>query len=245
MNRSFNRRGRRRKNARVFVLIGSLVVALFVLIQLPVQVEATPFPSNISGGTPRATAEGVLSHTTSLAATTVPQSQGTAGNDSTVDDYCSYDGAPCRVFVGAAFSGANASVTSVQFTMSIPNGTPVGNGGNDLYYLLDSIWDNGNSYDQIGIGDAKEYTSGSGPYYTSWTVFYSAWYVCTSQNPISWSNSAYTLTPGDQYTFRLVAHSNGTIAFDLYPGTNYFMPLWTAWVHTGGTSFQEPIFRGT
>ena len=215
-------------------------MTLMMLAQLPVEVAATPQPTVAGSGGLGSTAYGTPPVASSSTEVTHQQASSGVSNQSPADDWCDYGGNinyECHVYVGAVYSGANASVSSIQFTLSIPNGTPVGNGNNELYYLLDSIWDNGNAYDQIGIADA-----GQGSYYTSWTLMYSAWSVCSSLNPISWNNSAYTLTPGDQYSFRMVAHSNGTIEFDLYPGTNYFMPWWTAWVHTGGTSLEKSAY---
>jgi hypothetical protein len=228
------RRNRERKRGRIALILSVSVALILILPLYPSTagstVSAKPLPTSLAGVSP--------SHGSSPAAS-LSSDNPTPAAYTAPFGYCQYYGWACKVYVGAAYSGSKSNVGSVQFTATIPNGTPVGDDGNDLYHVLLSIWDNFNFYDQIGITDAKEWDAGGGPFYTVWTLYYSAWSVCTSSYPSSGSATAYTLTPGDQYTFRMVDHSNGNVEFDLFAGTNYNALLWSFTTYTGGTTFVE------
>jgi len=156
------------------------------------------------------------------------------------DNYCEYDYSYlCHVYVGDDYSGESTTVTSVQFTMTIPNGTPVGFG--DEYYLeLMSIWDQKDSYDQIGVADAQggDYPGNPSSYYGSWTVFYSAGEHCFNGTPV-WNPIATSLTPDDQYTFQMSAQSSGYVDFAVYYGASTSSLDWSTSVDTGATYFYE------
>lgn len=135
---------------------------------------------------------------------------------------CTGSGRPCY-YAGFYYDAASQQVTSVSMTMATPNDSAV-NG--DVYYLLLSIWDSANSYDQIGITTT----------YGHWQVFYSAGENCFN-GPIYWSNQSYGLAQNTQWTFQIFVSPGGYVEFIVYSGTSSAI-VWSTSIHTGASYLE-------
>lgn|GEM_PF-6479327 len=94
----------------------------------------------------------------------------------------------------------------MQSTIVLPNDTAV---YGQWYYVLISIWDQKNSYNQIGFASING----------TWQVMYSAGENCFT-GPFYQNQSAYTLKQNVQYTFQMAIQSGGKVFFGAYLGTS-------------------------
>ena len=142
---------------------------------------------------------------------------------------------PYLAYIGANYSGSNHDVTTLQATITIPNGSAV---SLDYYYEVLSAFDSANSYDQIGVADNSG--NGSTSWYGQWTLYWAALTAdCGAQG--AYDNAAYTLAPNTEYTFSM-SISSGYVSFDLYYGatTSQLLRLYASpQQDTGGTYFEE------
>lgn len=130
-------------------------------------------------------------------------------------------------WVGEEYHGIANHVTSVQTTITTPNGTP---DSSDSFFVILSIYDGSSAYDQIGL------MATIGGWYGVWSVGPN----CPTPSGYYDVNSVSLLQPDSQYTFQMRAYPNGTIFFGGTVGPTVTGAWqWTGWYHTGGTYFEE------
>jgi|GEM_PF-3986863 len=125
-------------------------------------------------------------------------------------------------YAGAVWASSN-QVTSTKLTteIKIPSELPP---SGDFYYVLVSVFDNGGSYDQLGISAD----------FGVWGLTYSYTSNACAGSPTYYYNpGAISLKPGITYTFKMTFIS-GTLSFEVFQGTNQ---VWSLSVKTGGTYF--------
>lgn len=116
---------------------------------------------------------------------------------------------------GVQYSGSSGTATSVAVSMSVPQDKPE----NNFYYVVLSVFDNNNSYDQLGyVND-----------YGNWKLVYSTTSSCANTFYYQY-NTTPTLQPGLTYNFTMNI-SSGVVTFSI-PG------YWQQSVATGGTDFS-------
>jgi len=121
-------------------------------------------------------------------------------------------------YAGSVFSDWPRTATTLQVSIRVPHDyTDSG----DFYYVLLSVWDNNQVYDQIGF---------SGDHGT-WGLTYADLNNCGTGT--DYSPNAMTLSRGVVYTFRMTI-SSGTVTFSAYIGATQ---IWTLSRYTGGTAF--------
>ena len=122
-------------------------------------------------------------------------------------------------YVGTQYSGSPTTATDLAVNLRVPQDDPQ---MGDFYYVLLSVWDSAQSYDQIG------FTSSSGV----WGLAYSTTTPCASS--YSFSTDAYNLAGGTDYRFdmRLVA-GNVVFTVSLPSGAS----VWTYSANTGASQF--------
>ncbi|MCW6159301.1 MAG: Hint domain-containing protein [Thermoplasmatales archaeon] len=122
---------------------------------------------------------------------------------------------------GASWTGST-TLNQVQVTIMTPESN---SGSKDFYYVILSIWDNSNAYDQIGFsGD-----------YGSWGL---TWSVGWTNNTYVYNPDAYNLEENQYYTFDMNTNSNDTVEFSAFTGQGVNpYPIFVKWYHTGGTEF--------
>jgi hypothetical protein len=106
---------------------------------------------------------------------------------------------PCHWYQGALFSGTNTTATFVNAAIEVPAGPPKETW---FYYELVSVFDNNNSYDQLGF---------SNDFGAGWTLTYS--YTdgnCASQS-YAYTYDEMSLTQGQTYNFSMQIVSTGVL----------------------------------
>lgn len=122
-------------------------------------------------------------------------------------------------WAGAAYNGGSTTATSLYADINVPDDIP---DSSNFYYVLLSVWDNANSYDQLGIAND----------YGTWGVAYSWTNSCAGS--YYYSANAYTLPRGETYQFEMTI-SSGTVTFTAL--TSSGNQLWTLNAATGGSNF--------
>jgi len=121
-------------------------------------------------------------------------------------------------YAGSVFSAWPRTATELQVSIRVPHDYP---DGHDFYYVLLSVWDDNDVYDQIGFSG----------FFGTWGLTYAALNKCGTGN--DYSANAMTLSRGVLYTFKMTV-SSGTVTFSAYIGATQ---VWTLSRHTGGTAF--------
>lgn len=124
---------------------------------------------------------------------------------------------------GAYFTGSAFSSTSLGVNLTVPDALPY---ANEFYYVIDSVWDNAGSYDQIGL------TNDAG----SWGFAYS--YTSNCAGAYYYSPDLFSLTRGTTYQFTMTL-TQGNVTFSAFAHGKRVGGL-TA--HTGGTAFVDQAF---
>jgi large repetitive protein len=124
-------------------------------------------------------------------------------------------------YAGAEYAAGNISATNISVDILVPQDNPQ---PRDFYYVLDSVWDNAGSYDQLGLA------SNNG----TWQVTYSTATPCTS-SVYHYNANAFPLTPGTVYLFDMQITSGGGLDFSV----SYLAGgvVWSFPDSTGATAF--------
>ncbi|MFX0066190.1 MAG: Hint domain-containing protein [Candidatus Hermodarchaeota archaeon] len=124
-------------------------------------------------------------------------------------------------YVGAVHEITWFSSTSVEVSIDVPNypADP-----DDFYYVLLSIWDSADSYDQFGFSS----------FHGDWGLTYSWTEPCPEENEdYHFDPNAMALTQGQRYTFQMTIAS-GFLTYRLFLHGGL---VWDLTVFTGGTLF--------
>ena len=122
-------------------------------------------------------------------------------------------------YTGSIYDGPNTTASDVAVDIGVPQDTPQ---SGDFYYVLVSVWDQGQSYDQLGFAND----------YGVWGVTYSTTSPCAQS--YYFNADAFNLTAGARSRFDM-SISAGTVRFRVStPGGPI---LWSYSTSTGGSSF--------
>ncbi|MFQ5961962.1 MAG: hypothetical protein ACE5MG_11260, partial [Candidatus Methylomirabilales bacterium] len=121
-------------------------------------------------------------------------------------------------YAGAVYLGNPTTTTSLQVDIQVPHDYPP---SGDFYYVLLSVWDNNDAYDQIGFAATDGH----------WGLTWAALEVCAEA--IFFDPDAYVLSLGKTYTFKMEI-SAGLVTFSAYLGLTQ---VWSLSHFTGGTAF--------
>jgi hypothetical protein len=129
--------------------------------------------------------------------------------------------------VGAEYSGSDTTATVVQATLFTPNDT---SSLSDDYYVILSIWDNAESYDQLGLAATET---------QAWEVVWAGYTDCGTNQGGSNGGVSGTLAVNTEYTFEM-SISSGTVSYDVWQGSSASGTLvWDHAFDTGGSDFVE------
>ncbi|HYA58342.1 MAG TPA: hypothetical protein VEH57_07810, partial [Thermoplasmata archaeon] len=127
-----------------------------------------------------------------------------------------------RYWAGVDYAGNATNSTRIQTTIQIPDDFPATGNNTSGYVVLLSVFDNNNSYDQLGFG----------PDDGAWVVGSSTSVNCTNYHG---ANKTANLTRGAWYVFAM-SISGGVVQFNVtLNGSN--TPTFNNSVTTGGTAF--------
>jgi hypothetical protein len=124
---------------------------------------------------------------------------------------------------GAYYTGPAFNSTKIAVNLSVPDGVPY---VNEFYYVIDSVWDNAGSYDQIGISNDGG----------TWGFAYS--YTSPCAGNYYYSPDYFSLVRGTTYAFSMTL-SSGNLTFNVSDSKGHVGGLR---VHTGGTAFFDQAF---
>ncbi len=132
-------------------------------------------------------------------------------------------------YAGVSYTGdTNYAMNDVNVTLQVPDDLP--ESGATVYYVLLSVWDDADSYDQIGLSNV-----GNG----QWWILYSTTSPVTASDGCSatyyFDPTAHALTPGTSYIFNMSVAA-GTVTF-LVTTANTNAYVWSISAYTGGNSF--------
>ncbi|MFZ0891914.1 MAG: hypothetical protein WAN77_05885, partial [Thermoplasmata archaeon] len=119
-----------------------------------------------------------------------------------------------------AYNSLSKNPTSVSATITTPDAAP---GSGSWVYVLLSIWDNAQSYDQIGFLGVGNYWDGG-------------WSVDPGCSGNYDPDFPYTLADNHEYTFTMEATAAGNINFLIYDTATSVL-LYSDSYNTGGTGF--------
>ncbi len=123
-------------------------------------------------------------------------------------------------YAGAEFAGSSISASDVNVDILVPQDNPQ---PRDFYYVMDSLWDNAQSYDQIGISTSNG----------TWGVTYSTSSPCAQT--YYYKANAFPLTAGTLYHFDMQLVNSGALDFSVSYLTGGV--VWSYQAYTGGTNF--------
>jgi hypothetical protein len=127
---------------------------------------------------------------------------------------------------GSVYNGATVDATQVSVVETVPDDHP---DATNFYYVIMSVWDSANSYDQIGFAND----------YGTWGLVYSWTNSCA--NAYYYTADAMALVPGQSYIFNMAIESGGNVLFSAQNVSGHAQ-LWSLLAPTGGTYFSVQEF---
>jgi hypothetical protein len=132
-------------------------------------------------------------------------------------------------YLGAQYSGSQYNAHSVSCHLTVPSGYDV---NTEFYYVILSVWDDGYSYDQIGLANNLG----------QWVVVWS-WTSPDVTQPdgcdYHHSNNAYTLSLNTEYVFSMTLGAGGQL--DYFVKNTGGTTLWTLHQDVGDDSYSFVI----
>ncbi len=166
--------------------------------------------------------------------TTAPSNQTSLGASSPVASLggsAALAGYSGHYWVMGRDAGASQHVLSVAASVKTPN---IGPKSGDYFYVLLSVWDSNDNYDQIGFASNYQPPSGwTGSSSDSWDVTWDFLTNCAqnTQQGTNWDVNAANLGPGTTYTFQLkLLTSSNQLEYLVRDGGPAGSVLWTKYI---------------